>query len=109
MQAGFIAMYEWLLNRLSADEPVYFADVTHPWYQTTPPFGWLTAESSPALTTTAQSRRVIIHGAHNLENFDAPFIEPTSIAGVSEAHLLAKIEARNPDNRLINVIWGQSA
>ena len=45
-----------------------------------------------------------IHGALNLETFDAPFVEPTTADGVSSVQLLAKIEARNPDNRIIHVI-----
>jgi hypothetical protein len=36
---------------------------------------------------------VNIHGALNLETFDAPFVEPTTVDGISAAQLLAKIEA----------------
>ena len=46
-----------------------------------------------------------IHGALNLETFDAPFVEPTTVDGISSVQLLAKIEARNPDKRIIHVIW----
>ena len=46
-----------------------------------------------------------IHGALNLETFDAPFVEPITVDGVSSVQLLAKIEARNPDKRIIHVIW----
>jgi transposase len=48
---------------------------------------------------------VRIHGTLNLETFDAPFVEPTTVDGVSSVQLLAKIEARNPDKRIIHVIW----
>ena len=61
------------------------------------------------MTTTAGRGRVNIHGAINLETFDAPFVEPTTVDGVSAAQLLAKIEARNPDKRLIHVIWDNAA
>ncbi|TWI93177.1 DDE superfamily endonuclease [Roseibium hamelinense] len=50
-----------------------------------------------------------IHGALNLETFDAPFVEPTTVDGGSATQLLAKIEARNPDKRLIHVIWDNAA
>jgi hypothetical protein len=40
----------------------------------------------------------------NLETFDAHFVEPLSLDGVSAAQRLAKIEARNPDKRIIQVI-----
>ena len=108
-QAEFIAMYERLLNELEADEAVYFADAVHPEYQTKPAFGWVKAGSNPAVITTAGRGRVNIHGALNLETFDAPFVEPTTVDGVSAAQLLAKIEARNPDKRVIHVIWDNAA
>ena len=73
-QAEFIAMYERLLTGLGADEAVYFADAVHPEHQTKPAFGWIKAGSNPAVTTTARRGRVNIHGALNLENFDAPFV-----------------------------------
>jgi len=94
-QAEFIAMYERLLNELGADEAVYFADAVHPEYQTKPSYGWVKAGSNPAVTTTAGRGRVNIHGALNLETFDAPFVEPTTVDGVSAAQLLAKIEAQS--------------
>lgn len=108
-QAEFIDMYEQLLNGLGADEAVYFADAVHPEYQTKPSYGWVKAGSNPAVTTTAGRGRVNIHGALNLETFDAPFVEPTTVDGVSAVQLLAKIEARNPDKRLIHVIWDNAA
>ncbi len=108
-QAEFIALYERLMNDLCADEAVYFADAVHPEHQTKPAFGWVKKGSNPAINTTAGRGRVNIHGALNLETFDAPFIEPTTVDGVSAAQLLAKIEARNPDKRVIHVIWDNAA
>jgi transposase len=45
----------------------------------------------------------------NLETFDAPFVEPTTVDGVSAAQLRTKIEERNPDKRIIHVIWDNAA
>jgi len=61
--------------------------------------------TNPAIKTSSGRGRVNIHGALNLENFDVPFIEPTTVDGTSSVQLLAKIEARNPDKRIIHVIW----
>ena len=44
--------------------------------------------------------------ALNLEHFDAPFVEPTTVDGASTAQLLAKIGARNPDKRLYAMSFG---
>jgi len=108
-QAEFIEMYENLLNRLENDEAVYFADAVHPEYQSKPAFGWVRKGAHPVLQTTAGRGRVNIHGALNLENFDAPFVEPTTVDGTSAVQLLAKIEARNADKRIIHVIWDNAA
>ena len=108
-QANFIAMYQRLLAELGADEAVYFADAVHPEYQTKSAYGWVKAGSHPAVTTTAGRGRVNIHGAVNLETFDSPFVEPTTVDGVSAVQLLAKIEERNPYKRLIHVIWDNAA
>ncbi len=70
---------------------------------------WVRAGSKPAVQTTAGRGRVNIHGALNLETFDAPFVEPTTVDGRSAAQLLARIEARNPDKRLIHVIRDNAA
>ena len=104
-QAVFIAFYENLLNNLPADEAVYFSDAVHPEYQSKPSHGWARKGSNPAIQTTSGRGRVNIHGALNLETFDAPFVEPTTVDGVSSVQLLAKIETRNPDKRIIHVIW----
>ncbi|MFT6536686.1 MAG: hypothetical protein ACJAQU_001589 [Loktanella salsilacus] len=42
-------------------------------------------------------------------SFDAPFVEPTTFDEVSAAQLLTKIDARNPDKRIIHVIWDHAA
>ena len=54
-------------------------------------------------------QRVNIHGALNLENFDAPIVAPATVDGASAVQLLAKIEARNPEKRIIHVIWDNAA
>jgi transposase len=108
-QAAFIAFYENLLNTLADDETVYFADAVHPEYQSKPAFGWVRKGSNPAILTTSGRGRVNIHGALNLENFDVPFVEPITVDGISAVQLLVKIEARNPQKRVIHVIWDNAA
>jgi hypothetical protein len=84
-------------------------DAVHPEYQTKPAFDWVKVGSNPAVLSTAGRGRVTIHGAVNLETCDAPFVEPTTVDGVSAAQLLTKIEARNPDKRVIHFIWDNAA
>ena len=91
------------MKRMEVDEAAYFADAVHPEYQTRPAFGWVKAGMMPAAETTAGRGRANIHGALNLETFDAPFVEPVTVDGKSAVQLLAKIEARNPNKRIIHV------
>ena len=65
--------------------------------------------TNPTLKTTAGRARVNIHGALNLETFDTPFVAPSTVNGVSAVQLLAKIEDRNQDKRIIQVIWDNAA
>ena len=108
-QEEFIALYTRLLNDPSEDEAVCFADAVHPGYRTKPAFGWVRQGSHPAVKTTAGRGRVNIHGALNLESFDAPFVEPTTVDGLGATRHLSRIEARNPDKRLIHVIRDNAA
>ena len=103
-QTACIAQHEDLqMKRMEADEAVYFADAVHPEYQTRPACGWVKAGTMPVVETTAGHGRVNIHGALNLETFDAPFVEPVTVDGKSAFQILAKIEARNPNKRIIHV------
>jgi hypothetical protein len=77
----------------------------HPDYQVRPAFGWMEKGSNTAIKTTSGRQRVNIHGALNLENFHAPFIELTKVNGDSSVALLAKIEAQNPSKSKIHAIW----
>ena len=103
-QAEFLDMCERLLKRMRADEAVYFAEPVHAEYQTKPAYGWVKAGCSLAMTTTKGRGRLNIHGALNLETFDAPFVEPTIVDSTKAVHLLVKIKARNSDKRVIHVI-----
>ncbi len=104
-QQAFIDFYEDLLRRLPAGEAVYFADAVHPEYQVRPAYGWIKKGSNTAVKTTSGRKRVNIHGALCLENFDAPFVEVVKVNGDSSIALLEKIEARNPAKSKIHVIW----
>ena len=97
------------MRELPADEAVYLADAVHPEYQSKPAFGRVKAGSNPAVLSTAGRGLVNVHGAVNLETFDTPFVEPTTVDGVSALKLLAGIEGRNPNKRIIHVIWDNAA
>ncbi len=108
-QQNFIDLYEDLQRRLPEDEAIYFADAVHPEYQTRPAYGWIKRGSNTAIKTTSGRKRVNIHGAVCLENFDTPFVEVEKVTGESSVALLEKIEINNPDKKIIHVIWDNAA
>ena len=108
-QQTFIDFYETLGRTLPEDEAIYFADAVHPEYQTRPSYGWMKKGANTAVKTTSGRKRVNIHGAICLENFDVPFIEVDKVNGQSAIALLEKIEIRNKDKKTIHVIWDNAA
>ena len=103
-QAEFIADYEQVLNDLTPDEAVYFCDAVHPEHQSKPAHGWMRKGANTVIKRSSGRRRVNIHAAVNLENFDMPFMDVVRIDGESTIHLFEKLEARNPDKKRIYLV-----
>lgn len=108
-QQTFIDLYEALGRTLPEDEAIYFADAVHPEYQTRPSHGWMKKGVKVGVRTTSGRKRVNIHGAICLENFDVPFVEVDKVNAESAIALLEKIETRNKDKKVIHVIWDNAA
>ncbi len=102
-QAAFIEAYDKLLRGLADDEAVYFVDAVHPEYQSRPAHGWVPKGDKVALRRTTGRKRINLHGALNLENFDCPLVQAEKINAASTIALFEKLEARNPDKRWIHV------
>ena len=103
-QQDFIKNYAQLLNKMDADEAVYFADAAHPDHQVRPAFGWFHKDDKPTVPSNSGRKRVNIHAAVCLENFDTPFVEVEKVNADSTIALFQHLEARNPHKRLIHVI-----
>ena len=66
-QEAFIDAYEGLLNQLSADEAVVFADAVHPTHAVRPVGCWGPKETPIAVEQSNGRNRLNIHGAIDLE------------------------------------------
>ena len=108
-QRDFIENYEKLQNYLPEDEAVYFAGAVHPDHQVRPAHGWFHKDDRPAVSANSGRKRVNIHGALCLENFDAPFVEVETVNADSAIALLKRIEAANKGKKIIHVIWDNAA
>jgi transposase len=102
-QEAFIAAYEQLMGGLSPDEVVYFADAVHPEYQSRPAFGWFKRGDQVAVKCTSGRKRLNLHGALCLENFDCQIVEGETISAETTLRLFKKLQARHPLKRAIHV------
>ena len=66
-QASFIKAYHALMNQLSADEAVIFADAVHPTHAVRPVGCWAPKEVPVAVQQSSGRDRLNIHGAVDLE------------------------------------------
>jgi transposase len=102
-QKAFIAAYEKLMNALGADEVVYFADAVHPEYQSRPAYGWVRKGDKVAVRRTTGRKRLNLHGALCLEDFDCQIIEGDTISAETTVRLLERLSARHADKSRIHV------
>jgi transposase len=102
-QKAFIETYEALLNRLSADEAVVFADAVHPTHAVRPVGCWAPKEVAVAVEQSSGRDRLNIHGAIDLETGRTIVKDVLSVDALSTILLLASIETLYPGMRFIHV------
>ena len=102
-QRAFIAAYEKLLNSLSENEAVLFADAVHPTHAARPAGCWAPSHEKLAIEQTSGRQRINIHGAIDLETGQTRMIEALTIDAASTIRLLESIEAMYPMLALIHV------
>jgi len=102
-QAAFIKTYNALLNQLSADEAVVFADAVHPTHAVRPVGCWAPKEVAIAVEQNSGRDRLNIHGAIDLETGQTIMKDVLSVDAASTILLLMAIEAIYPRMRLIHV------
>lgn len=102
-QAAFIKGYEALMNQLSADEAVIFADAAHPTHAVRPVGCWAPKEVPVAVEQSSGRDRLNIHGAIDLETGRTIMQDVLTVNALSTIMLLMAIEAMYPSMRLIHV------
>src|ERR1039457_4827610 len=98
-----ILAYDALLNQLSADEAVIFADAVHPTHAVRPVGCWAPKEVAIAVEQSSGRDRLNIHGAVDLETGQTIMKDVLSVDALSTILLLTAIEALYPGMRLIHV------
>jgi transposase len=108
-QAAFIKTHAALMNQLSADEAVVFADAVHPTHAVRPVGCWAPREVPVAVEQSCGRDRLNIHGAIDLETGqtimkDVPTVDALRVPRLDRGILLLMaIEAMYPGMRWIHV------
>jgi transposase len=102
-QEAFIKTYNALLNQLSADEAVVFADAVHPTHAVRPVGCRAPKEVAVAVEQSSGRDRLNIHGAIDLETGRTIMKDVLSVDALSTIMLLTAIEAMYPGMRCVHV------
>jgi len=102
-QQSFIEFYNGLLNSLSDDEAVMFADAVHPTHTVRPVGCWAPKEVHVAVEQNSGRDRLNIHGAIDLETGQTKMLDVLTVDAVSTISLLSAIEKLYPKKRKIHV------
>src|SRR5580765_5862791 len=102
-QASFIKAYHALMNQLSADEAVIFADAVHPTHAVRPVGCWAPKAVPVAVEQSSGRDRLNIHGAVDLETGQTIMKDVLTVDALSTIMLLMAIEATYPGMRWIHV------
>src|ERR1700730_9037606 len=102
-QKAFIESYNKLLNSLTDNEAVVFADAVHPTHAARPAGCWAPSQENLAIEQTSGRQRINIHGAIDLQTGRTHMIEALTIDAASTIRLLESIEALYPMLVLIHV------
>ena len=102
-QASFVKAYQALMNQLSADEAVIFADAVHPTHAVRPVGCWAPKEVPVVVEQSSGRDRLNIHGAIDLETGQTIMKDVLTVDALSTIMLLMAIEAMYPGMRSIHV------
>lgn len=103
-QQAFVRQYDRIKARKGENDPIYFADATHPQHNSIPSYGWIKKGQEKELKANCGRQRLNINGAINIET-----LEPTTgfydtINADSAIDLFSKIEAKHPNAKVIYII-----
>jgi transposase len=103
-QQAFLKEYEHIKANKGENDPIYFADATHPQHNSIPSYGWIKKGQEKGLKANCGRQRLNINGAINIETLEPMTGFYDTINADSAIDLFAKIEAKHPDANVIYVI-----
>ena len=103
-QEVFIDEYERLKATKGDNDPIYFADATHPQHNSIPAYGWIKKGKEKALKANCGRQRLNINGAIDSETLEPVTGFYETINAQAALDLFRKIEAKHPDADAIYII-----
>ncbi len=103
-QEAFIEYYKALKASAKNNEPIYFADSSHPQHQTKLAYGWIEKGVRKAEKMTACQKRINLIGAINLKDHHVEYSQADWINAESIQAFLEQLIAANPASEKIHVI-----
>ena len=103
-QQAFVEEYEQIKADKGKNDPVYFADATHPQHNSIPSYGWIKKGREKELKANCGRQRLNINGAINIETMEPVTGFYDTINAQASIDLFAKIETKHPDAEAIYII-----
>lgn len=103
-QEEFVRTYYELLGNKAKNDPIYFADGTHPHHNSNPAYGWFPKGQTAEIKTNTGRKRINFNGAIDTHNLHLVIRDDETINADSTLALFGEIERRNPNADNIYVI-----
>ena len=103
-QRAFLEEYEHIKACKGENDPIYFADATHPQHNSIPSYGWIKKGREKELKANCGRQRLNINGAINIETLEPVTGFYDTINAQAAIDLFAKIQAKHPDADAIYII-----
>jgi len=103
-QQAFLEEYEQIKATKGKNDPIYFADATHPQHNSVPSYGWIKKGTEKELKANCGRQRLNINGAIDIETLEPVTGFYDTINAQAALDLFRKIEAKHPKAKVIYVI-----
>ena len=103
-QQAFVEEYERIKADKGENDPLYFADATHPHHNSIPSYGWIKTGREKALKANCGRQRLNINGAIDIETLEPVTGFYDTINAQAAIDLFDRIEAKHPDADTIYII-----
>jgi len=103
-QQVFLEEYEQIKATKGKNDPIYFADATHPQHNSVPSYGWIKKGVEKELKANCGRQRLNINGAIDIETLEPVTGFYDTINAQAALDLFRKIEAKHPKAQVIYVI-----